>query len=200
MIASLLEKVFERKIKENNRLHAIVKLSYKKYSNSGTKSKNSSLSNLDNGVVIKLKRWLVSLFHCCCLSSYFYFIIKYNYCSTVFISSCFYMVRKGGSFLLYLVISMPKKIRCSSHIRRYRIAWWCKLHICNSFLLTQFPSDPSKNFQRIPAVRSKRVKAKRWLTEYTGFTLKRMARSSRLIVKVNCFTTLVDSIIPPLPP
>ena len=135
---------------------------------------------------MKLRRWLVSLFHCCCLSSYFYFTIKYNYCSTVFISSCFYMVRKGGSFLLYLVTSMPKKIRCSSHIRRYRIAWWCKLPICNSFLLTQFPSDPSKNFQRIPAVRSKRVKAKRWLTEYTGFTLKRMARSSRLIVKVNC--------------
>ena len=185
----------------NNWLHAIVKLSCKKYLNSGTKSKNISFSNLDNGVVMKLRRWLVSLFHFCCLSSYFYFTIKYNYCSTVFIPSCFYMVRKaGGSFLLYLVISMPKKIGFSSHIRRYRIAWWCKLPICNSFLLTQFPSDPSKNFQRIPAVRSKRVKAMRWSTGCTGFTLKKMARSSRLIVKVNCFTTLVDSIIPPLPP
>ena len=47
MIVSLLEKVFKRKkIKENNRLHAIVKLSYKKYSNSGTKSKNISLVTL----------------------------------------------------------------------------------------------------------------------------------------------------------
>ena len=110
MIASLLEKVFERKIEENNRLHAIVKLSYKKYSNSGTKSKNSSLSNLDNGVVIKLKRWLVSLFHCCCLSSYFYFIIKYNYWSTVFISSCFYMVRKGGPLFFTLLFPCLKKL------------------------------------------------------------------------------------------
>ena len=93
----------------NNWLHAIVKLSCKKYLNSGTKSKNISLSNLDNGVVMKLRRWLVSLFHCCCLSSYFYFIIKYNYCSTVFISSCFYMVRKGGPLFLTLLFPCLKK-------------------------------------------------------------------------------------------
>ena len=44
-------------------------------------------------------------------------------------------------------------------------------------------------------VRLKRVKGTRWLTGNTGFTLKRIARSSRPIVKVNCLTKLVDSLI-----
>ena len=45
-------------------------------------------------------------------------------------------------------------------------------------------------------MRLKRVKGTRWLTGNTGFTLTRIARSSRPIVKVNCLTKLVDSSSP----